>query len=130
MKKYLLIFAVLGMTGCDSLKNQATCYWFLQPGVQQDVCQAILPVFNKHGLTDVAKIQDYVNFVKNDLPQNKYKYGIMMLTGTATGQTKTYLDTTKDSVMAISDLASKQDDPLKFTTDTYKNALELGKIFK
>ncbi|MHA1540746.1 MAG: hypothetical protein ACTSXL_04070 [Alphaproteobacteria bacterium] len=130
MKKLILPLIALFVVGCQSLMNNATCYYFLRPGVSREVCNTILPVFKKHGLNDSKKIKDYANFVKNDLPKNKWKYAMLFATGMATGTTKTYLDTTKDSVIALADLASKQENPLKFTADAYSDAVELGKIFK
>ena len=131
MKK-TLIFPVIALTllGCESLMNQATCYYFLKPGVTQDVCEVILPVFKQNGLTTPEQIKGYTNFVKNELPANKWKYGIQFATNSAVGETKTYLNTTKDAVVALADLATKQKDPIKFTSDVYSNALQMGKLFK
>ena len=47
----------------------------------------IAPVFDS-----VEKIKKYAKFIKEDLPQNKFKYGMMLLTNSATGQTKQYFD--------------------------------------
>jgi len=130
MKKFILPVIALFVVGCQGLMNNATCYYFLQPGVSREVCNTILPVFKKHGLNDSVKIKDYANFMKNDLPKNKWKYAMLFATGMATGKTKTYLDTTKDSIVAIGDLAAKQEDPLKFTADAYSDAVEFSKMFK
>ena len=47
MKKYLILSVLLLAGACQSFKNQATCYMFLKPGVQQEICNVILPVFSK-----------------------------------------------------------------------------------
>ncbi len=130
MKKLFIPLMALIISGCQTLMNQATCSYFLRPGVSREVCNTLLPVFKENGLDNPTKIKNYANFVKNELPQNKWKYGMLFATGMATGQIKTYLDTTKDSIVALTDLASKQEDPLKFTADVYSNAMELGKVFK
>ncbi|MBN1784046.1 MAG: hypothetical protein JW812_03700 [Alphaproteobacteria bacterium] len=130
MKKILIPTIALLITACQGFMNQATCYYFLKPGVSQEVCQTLMPVFNKHGLNTATQIKDYANFVKDELPKNKWKYGLLFATGTATGKIKTYLDTTKESIMALNDLAAKQKDPLKFTADVYSNAVEMGKLFR
>lgn len=130
MKKRYIPLLALSVAACQSMMNKATCYYFLKPGVTQEVCQAILPVLQENGLDTSDKIKAYGNFLKKDLPANKWQYAIQFATGSATGQTKTYLETTKDAVVALTDLAAKQEDPLKFSADLYSNAVELGTIFK
>lgn len=130
MKRLLLPAIALLITACQGLMNKATCYYFLKPGVSQEVCQTLLPVFNKHGLNTATEIKEYANFVKDELPKNKWKYATLFATGMATGKTKTYLDTTKDSIVALGDLAAKQEDPIKFTADVYSNAVKFGKMFR